>query len=74
MKIMRQEQVAKLREEYPEGTRIMLLKMEDPHTQLKSGDMGNVLHVDDAGQIHMIWDTGSSLALVPGEDEFMKLE
>ncbi len=74
MKISRQEQVAKLREEYPEGTRIMLLKMEDPYTQLKKGDMGNVLHVDDAGQIHMIWDTGSSLALVPGEDEFMKLE
>lgn len=74
MKISRQEQVAKLREEYPEGTRIMLLKMNDPYTQLKKGDMGNVLHVDDAGQIHMIWDTGSSLALVPGEDEFMKLE
>ena len=74
MKISRQEQVAKLREEYPEGTRIMLLKMEDPFTQLKRGDMGNVTHVDDAGQIHMIWDNGSSLALVPGEDEFMKLE
>lgn len=74
MKISRQEQVAKLREEYPEGTRVMLLKMNDPYTQLKKGDMGNVLHVDDAGQIHMIWDTGSSLALVPGEDEFMKLE
>lgn len=74
MKISRQEQVAKLREEYPEGTRIMLLKMEDPFTQLKRGDMGNVTHVDDAGQIHMFWDNGSSLALVPGEDEFMKLE
>ena len=74
MKIRRQEQVAKLREEYPEGTRIMLLKMDDPYTQLKKGDMGNVLHVDDAGQIHMIWDNGSSLALVPSEDEFMKLE
>lgn len=74
MKISRQEQVAKLREEYPEGTRVMLLKMDDPYTQLKKGDMGNVLHVDDAGQIHMIWDNGSSLALVPGEDEFMKLE
>lgn len=74
MKISRQEQVAKLREEYPEGTRIMLLKMDDPYSQLKRGDMGNVTHVDDAGQIHMLWDTGSSLALVPGEDEFMKLE
>ena len=74
MKISRQEQVATLREEYPEGTRIMLLKMEDPFTQLQRGDMGNVTHVDDAGQIHMIWDNGSSLALVPGEDEFMKLE
>ena len=74
MKIMKQEQVAKLRKEYPEGTRIMLLKMDDPYTQLKKGDMGNVLHVDDAGQIHVVWDAGSSLALVPGEDKFMKLE
>ncbi len=30
-------------------------------------------YVDDAGQIHMKWDTGGSLALIPGEDSFRTL-
>ncbi|MGK7933368.1 MAG: DUF4314 domain-containing protein, partial [Microcystaceae cyanobacterium] len=34
------------------------------------GDQGTVDHVDGIGQIHVFWDTGSTLALVPSEDEF----
>jgi hypothetical protein len=30
-------------------------------------------HVDDMGTIHMRWDCGRSLGLVPGEDSFRKL-
>ncbi len=29
--------------------------------------------VDDIGQLHMKWDNGRTLALVPGEDSFRKL-
>ena len=29
--------------------------------------------VDDAGQLHMQWDNGRTLAVVPGEDSFRKL-
>jgi len=59
-----------IRGSYPKGTRIELIRMEDPWSSLKPGDMGTVTMVDDAGQIHMKWDSGSSLALIPGEDQF----
>jgi hypothetical protein len=65
--------VERLRKEYPEGTRIVLLSMDDPYSKLVSGDRGSVTGIDDAGTIHMRWDTGSHLGLVYGEDSFRKL-
>lgn len=67
------ETVDKLRKEYPEGTRIVLISMDDPYSKLVSGDRGTVVSVDDAGTIHMRWDSGSHLGLVYGEDSFRKL-
>ena len=64
------KEVEVLRAKYPKGTRIELLSMEDPFTTLVSGDKGTVIGVDDAGQIMMSWDKGSSLSLIPGEDGF----
>ena len=58
---------------YPPGTRIMLEGMNDPHHPVESGMRGTVDHVDDLGDIHMKWDNGRGLALVPGEDQFRKL-
>ena len=29
--------------------------------------------MDDAGQIHMAWDNGRTLAVIPGVDTFRKL-
>ena len=69
-----QKEVARTRTVYPKGTRIILIAMEDPYTKLKAGDMGTVEYVDDAGQIQMHWDCGSSLALIPGVDSFRKHE
>ena len=63
-------QKSMIRELYPPGTRIELIRMEDPWTMLKPGDRGTVTMIDDAAQIHMAWDSGSGLALIPGEDEF----
>ena len=67
------EVVENLRKEYPEGTRLSLISMEDPYSKLLPGDRGTVKHVDDGGTIHMRWDKGSSLGLVYGEDSFRKL-
>lgn len=61
--------VKTLRELYPAGTRIRLLKMDDIQAP-PVGTEGTVTFVDDTGTIHMRWDTGSSLGLISGEDEF----
>ena len=59
-----QKTVRRLRDLYPTGTRVVLEKMNDPYTSLRPGDAGRVVHVDDAGSIHVQWDKGSSLAVV----------
>ena len=41
---------------------------------MAKGLKGTVTHVDDAGQIHMKWENGSSLALNVGVDTFKKVE
>lgn len=58
---------------YPQGTRIELNFMNDPFAPVPSGTRGTVDYVDDMGQIHMRWDNGRTLALVPDEDSFRKL-
>lgn len=63
--------LANLRNTYPEGTKIKLIKMLG-EPQMPSGLTGTVCMVDDAGQIHVNWDNGSSLALEPNADKFEK--
>lgn len=62
--------VEAIKERYPAGTRIRLGSMEDPYTPVPPGTEGAVDFVDDIGQIHMKWDNGRSLALIPQEDSF----
>ena len=56
------------------GKRIELISTSDPYTSLKPGDRGTVDHVDDIGTIHVSWDNGSRLGLVPSEDRFKILD
>ncbi len=63
----------RIQSQYPEGTRIYLENMNDPHAPVPPGTRGTVDFVDDAGQIHMKWDNGRTLAIVPSEDSFRKL-
>ena len=64
------EEVAYIKKQYPEGTRIVLNWMEDPFSPVAPGTCGTVQFVDDIGQIHMKWDNGRTLALIPGVDSF----
>lgn len=69
----KKEQVQRIRQQYPPGTRVELIRMEDPHSKLQPGDRGTVSTVDDIGTIHCHWDCGSGLGLAYGEDQFRKL-
>lgn len=69
MKIIDKETLEYLRLQYPKGTRVELVKMDDPYnTVLHPGSLGTVISVDDIGTIHVAWDCGSSLGVVYGED------
>jgi hypothetical protein len=58
---------------YFPGERILLIHMENDPFPVPDGTRGTVKHVDDAGQIHVRWDTGSGLAVIPGVDDFRHL-
>ena len=59
-----QAEVAAIRKRYPAGSRIELDYMNEQG--MPPGLKGIVKSVDDAGQLHMIWENGRSLVLVPG--------
>ena len=54
---------------YPAGTTVELISMEDMQAP-PLHTLGEVQGVDDAGQILVHWQTGSSLNLLPGIDSF----
>lgn len=72
MKFPSREIIERLRREYPAGTRVELILMEDAQAP-SAGTKGTVLGVDDTGSLLMRWDTGSSLNVVYGEDLVRKL-
>ena len=59
-----------LRRQYPKGTKLQLLSMRNEKYPVLPGTVGEVTHIDDAGSIHMRWENGSSLALIPEIDSF----
>ena len=68
------ETLEQLRKEYPAGTRVELIKMDDPYnTKLVPSCQGTVRFIDDTGTIHVSWDCGSSLGVVYGEDICQKI-
>lgn len=67
MRFPNKETVERLRREYPAGTRVELIRMDDVQAP-PVGSMGTVLGVDDTGSLLMRWDNGSGLNVVYGED------
>ena len=57
-----------------EGRRVRLISCSDPYTRLQPGSLGTVNLVDDMGTLHVHWDSGSRLGLVPDEDRWEVLD
>ena len=72
MRNMTPEILASLRERFPQGTRVELLRMDD-HQAPPAGTMGTVIWVDDSGSIMVRWDSGGSLNVLYGVDECRKV-
>ena len=65
-------EVEKLRQQYPAGSVVRLIRMDDIQAP-PVGTLGTVRYVDDIATIHVSWETGSSLGIVYGIDEIEKL-
>lgn len=66
------ETVLRLREQFPIGTKVELVSMDDMQAP-PPGTKGEVRFVDDGGTIHVRWENGSSLGAVYGEDVVRKV-
>jgi len=73
MRFPSKEIVERIRREYPAGTRVELLWMDDPQAP-PIGTQGTVMGVDDIGSIMVAWDNGSGLSVALGEDLCQKVK
>ena len=72
MRFPSKDTVERIRRDYPAGTRVELVRMDDAQAPL-AGTLGTVLGVDDTGSLLMRWDNGSGLNVVYGEDIVRKI-
>lgn len=57
-----------------EGCRVRLISMGEDPCPVEPGAVGTVFCIDSIGSIHVKWDNGRSLALIPGVDAFEVIE
>lgn len=53
-----------------QGDRIRCIEMVDDPNPVESGTEGTIEFIDDINQIHVKWDNGRSLSLLPGIDKY----
>ena len=66
------EIVERVRREYPAGTRVELVRMDDVQAP-PIGTEGVVTGVDDTASLMVRWSNGSHLNVIYGEDEVRKI-
>ena len=72
MMFPKKEIVERIRKEYPKGTRVMLVNMDDTQAPPLWTE-GAVIGVDDTGSIMVAWDNGSSLNVIYNVDKCIKI-
>lgn len=72
MKFPSKEIVDAVRNAYPVGTRVELVHMEDVQAP-PIGTQGTVIGVDDTASVMVVWDNGSRLNVIYGEDIIRKV-
>jgi hypothetical protein len=72
MKFPNRETVERVRREYPVGTRVELVRMDDAQAP-PIGTEGVVTGVDDTASLMVRWSNGSHLNVIYGEDEVRKI-
>ena len=72
MKFPNKAVVESIRSQYPAGTRVELVQMDDAQAP-PVGTLGTVWGVDDTGPIMVHWDNGSGLNVVYGVDVCRKV-
>ena len=72
MRFPNKNEVESIRRMYPAGTRVELVRMDDPQAP-PEGTHGTVLGVDDTGSLLMRWDNGSGLNVIWRQDVVRKV-
>ena len=73
MRFPSKEIVEQVRRQYPVGTRVELLHMDDVQAP-PIGTKGTVTGGDDTGSLMVDWDNGSGLNVIYGVDRVRKVE
>ena len=73
MKFPNRETVERVRREYPAGTRVELVRMDDVQAP-PIGTKGTVTGVDDTASVMVAWDNGSSLHVIYGENVVRRIK
>lgn len=55
------------------GMRVRLIQMVDDPNPIDGDLEGTIDHIDDLGTLHINWDDGRKLGLIPGVDEYQLL-
>lgn len=72
MRFPSKEIVEQVRRQYPTGTRVELLHMDDVQAP-PTGTKGTVEGVDDTASLLVAWDNGSHLNVIYGEDKVRRI-
>jgi hypothetical protein len=75
MQFPSKEQVERVRQEYPKGTRIEVTAINDPYSnsKLTVGSFGTADFVDDTGTLFCYFDNGEYIGLLYGVGRYRKV-